>query len=364
MDIFRPLHPQYDHHKADLSIASERRLFKLKTFSSADASISSAPAASERQLQRLLLLYRAAFPSASYSILWQTAPLYVANAAIRDARFFRRLREEPGNPLSTIADSPEGESIGSAGPSLAAVSNRATKSQAIDYGWSGAKVGLGTPPPAVSPSSTRPPPTTRRRGSVVKLEGMASSELLRRDVPWRQYLWICLAAYTHLARSYRVVTTIVRGLLAMAVAAEALRGDEAAAIAREVQRQCEEGPEGADMEVESHSLASRADEAHASRAKDIVVGGEPASFVVDLDLAMRDRAAAQVQVVGDRFAELTMFDEFIDADGKADMPDGTDEGGQGTKGKGKAKERRRERRQSHRRRKREEEHVSRQEEGG
>jgi hypothetical protein len=107
------------------------------------------------------------------------------------------------------------------------------------------------------------------------------------------------------------VVNVVRGLLAMALAAEALRSDEAGAIMREVRRQCEEGPEGADMDMGEESSRAEDERQTVRERREGHSDRLHASFVVDLDLAMRDRMAAQVQVIADKFEDLTMFDEFI-----------------------------------------------------
>jgi hypothetical protein len=328
IDLFRPLHVQYDSKGLDLSIPSDRRLFKLKSFSSADSSTSTISAASEHQLQRLLLLYRAAFPSAEFSILWQTAPLYVANAAIRDARFAKGLHDaqEIEDPFSSVVPGPENlQAVSTSAPSLVSVVGHAS---AVPLGGhashsqggesvgarSGARAGgagVARRTSAASSSSSNPSGFPHRNFRQLTAKMSGGAELSMRDVSWRKYLWICLAAYARLAKPYRIVVNVVRGLLAMALAAEALRSDEAGAIMREVRRQCEEGPEGADMDMGEESSRAEDERQTVRERREGHSDRLHASFVVDLDLAMRDRMAAQVQVIADKFEDLTMFDEFI-----------------------------------------------------
>ncbi|EFQ32816.1 hypothetical protein CGRA01v4_07741 [Colletotrichum graminicola] len=72
-DLFRPF--------LDSSLGSER----LSSFSTELATPEAVYTASVEQLKRLLLLYRLRYRHASFSVLWQTAIIYVANAMIREA---------------------------------------------------------------------------------------------------------------------------------------------------------------------------------------------------------------------------------------------------------------------------------------
>lgn len=70
IDLFRPF-VQGPHKNAE-----------LKSFSSPSSTPRAVYTSSVNQLKRLVLVYRVRFPSASYTFLWHTALLYVANAML------------------------------------------------------------------------------------------------------------------------------------------------------------------------------------------------------------------------------------------------------------------------------------------
>lgn len=72
LDVFRPF----------MMMKGAERDTRLHSFTSADASPASIYAASEKQLLRLTLLYRARYQQNFISFLWQTALLYVANVKL------------------------------------------------------------------------------------------------------------------------------------------------------------------------------------------------------------------------------------------------------------------------------------------
>ncbi|KAF9874332.1 C6 transcription factor [Colletotrichum karsti] len=74
LDLFRPLFRHGDAMRT-----------RLESFTSQQASPEAVCSASATQLKRIAITYLQNCPSASYSFLWQTALLYVANAALRES---------------------------------------------------------------------------------------------------------------------------------------------------------------------------------------------------------------------------------------------------------------------------------------
>ncbi|RSM00867.1 hypothetical protein CDV31_011620 [Fusarium ambrosium] len=75
-DIFRPL----------LTEAEVSKPLRLGSFSAPQATPEAAYLASVNQLKRLLLMYRLNFRTAMFSVVWQTALIYVANAMMRELK--------------------------------------------------------------------------------------------------------------------------------------------------------------------------------------------------------------------------------------------------------------------------------------
>ncbi|OHE91707.1 hypothetical protein CORC01_12998 [Colletotrichum orchidophilum] len=71
-DLFRPC------------LAADFKSQRLYSFSTKHATPEAVYASSVTQLKRLLLLYRLRYKNANYSVLWQTAVVYVANAMIQE----------------------------------------------------------------------------------------------------------------------------------------------------------------------------------------------------------------------------------------------------------------------------------------
>lgn len=92
-----------------------------------------------------------------------------------------------------------------------------------------------------------------------------------------------IRGYEDLYRRYPVMMPIVKGLMALAVETRLITGPEAVARV--------------------NKLANKTDQP---------MGWEPteACFVVDLDLAMKNRELAHVDSLAQRFDEIAMFDEF------------------------------------------------------
>lgn len=99
------------------------------------------------------------------------------------------------------------------------------------------------------------------------------------------YFIICVDSYRNLFRSFVLFEGLVQALLTMAIDKHAITKREARLIDRKL-RSLGHRPEGA------------------KRAR----GG----YIVDLDLAMTDNMAANVDTLADRFEDLAVFDEFTE----------------------------------------------------
>ncbi|TDZ59676.1 Nitrogen assimilation transcription factor nit-4 [Colletotrichum trifolii] len=182
LDLFRPL----------LSHGDAMRI-RLETFTSRQASPEAVCLASTTQLKRIAIMYFQMCTSASHSFGWNTALLYIANAALRE------------------------------------------------------------PPYAV--------------------------DIAERRADFRT----CILGYQKLQRCYRLAQGIVKGLLSMALREGVVASSEARAIMRD-----------SDEKGRHHPAADAIQ----------------APFVVDLDLAMTDPAAALVDRLAGEFDELAILDEF------------------------------------------------------
>ncbi|KAK1622906.1 hypothetical protein BDP81DRAFT_333214 [Colletotrichum phormii] len=91
-DLFRPF------------LATEYKSQRLYSFSTHYATPEAVYASSVTQLKRLLLLYRLRYKSANYSVLWQTAVVYVANAMISEGGMTLRADGQPGNEWKFYLD--------------------------------------------------------------------------------------------------------------------------------------------------------------------------------------------------------------------------------------------------------------------
>ncbi|TDZ33321.1 Nitrogen assimilation transcription factor nit-4 [Colletotrichum spinosum] len=182
LDLFRPL----------LSHGDAMRI-RLETFTSRQASPEAVCLASTTQLKRIAIMYFQTCTSASHSFGWNTALLYIANAALRE------------------------------------------------------------PPHAV--------------------------DIAERRADFRT----CILGYQKLQRCYRLAQGIVKGLLSMALREGVVASSEARAIMRD-----------SDEKGRHHPAADAIQ----------------APFVVDLDLAMTDPAAALVDRLAGEFDELAILNEF------------------------------------------------------
>lgn len=120
------------------------------------------------------------------------------------------------------------------------------------------------------------------------------------DPHWRAYFTLCLNCYADLFGTFRVAGGIVRSLLSMALRKGMMNGGEAQALLQRVSNK------GRDYEI---------------------LTATSSGFVVDLNLAVTDRNAAQLEPLTELFDSLRLFHEFIHAEvpdgplGGADPPD-------------------------------------------
>ncbi|OHE98234.1 hypothetical protein CORC01_06431 [Colletotrichum orchidophilum] len=182
LDIFRPfVHgPQPDRSR-------------VISFSDHHISPDAAFRASVQQLKQLVVTYRSNHESSAYTMLWQTALIYVANAVLHDTQ----------------------------------------------------------------------------------------------DPEWRFYFLACINAYEGLRKSYRVAESISRGLLAMALRGACISHNEADALQAQM--------------MEAGGRLVKDDEIRAT-------------FMVDLDLAMSNPEAARVEVLAERFDDISLFRDLTTVD--------------------------------------------------
>ena len=116
------------------------------------------------------------------------------------------------------------------------------------------------------------------------------------DPQWRSYFTLCLNCYADLFGTFRVAGGIVRSLLSIALRKGMMDGSEAQTLLQRV------NDKSGDYET----------------LKSISSG-----FVVDLNLAVTDRNAAQLEPLAELFDNLRLFHEFIDTE-VPDAPGGID----------------------------------------
>ena len=123
----------------------------------------------------------------------------------------------------------------------------------------------------------------------VALLNVANAALKDPDDPaWRFYFLRCVHGYQRLLPCFPLAGDVVRGLLAIALGAGALSGAEAQLI---------------DAELPDRARGARRPGKQPKRG---------AGFVLDLDLALTDWDAAQVDRLRDKFDDLLLFDEVTD----------------------------------------------------
>jgi hypothetical protein len=110
----------------------------------------------------------------------------------------------------------------------------------------------------------------------------------------RSYLYRCLEGYKALYPRYAASVSISKGLLSMAVSNDLMTSQEAFAYL-------------------SQLLAKK-------EYQSPVAGPTESCFMVDLDLALTDQAAAHIDSLAQRFDDMVMFDNFTH--GRADEDGG------------------------------------------
>ncbi|KAI0168839.1 hypothetical protein GGR52DRAFT_493079 [Hypoxylon sp. FL1284] len=183
LDIFRPI--------VVLPFNEKER---LGTFSAWDSSSDTAYAASVNQLKHLVVEYRSKSVASTYSILWHTGLLYLANAMLKDTK----------------------------------------------------------------------------------------------DPEWRLYLLLCIYGYESLSRPYRISELIVQGLLSMTMQETDMTGIEAQTIINEIK---EGRPERPRNQFEDKIRAT---------------------FMLDMDLSLKNPEAAKAENLADKFESLSIFQDFLD----------------------------------------------------
>ncbi|KAJ4345723.1 uncharacterized protein N0V89_011858 [Didymosphaeria variabile] len=127
----------------------------------------------------------------------------------------------------------------------------------------------------------------------------------RSDPFWRFYFWLCIHCYSQLFVCYPVVEGVVQSLLAIAVKYGAITRKDATRVMQE----------GFYKDGAGKRARSR-------------LGGPqekyPGSYKFDLDLAVRDRDAADVSTLVARFEDMDMFDEFTRLGESESSEDGND----------------------------------------
>lgn len=125
------------------------------------------------------------------------------------------------------------------------------------------------------------------------------------DAQWRFYFRLCLHCYSKLFDCFAVIEGTVQSLLAISVEYGAMSRKNAA---RAMQERFYKGGAG-------KRARSRRGEPKEQRRS---------TFMVDLDLAVRDRDAADVNALVAKFEDMDMFDEFTMM-GESDSSEGGSE---------------------------------------
>lgn len=105
------------------------------------------------------------------------------------------------------------------------------------------------------------------------------------DPEWRYYFLLCIHDYAQIYPCFRYLGRVVESLLVMAVNKGYLGGSEAKMIMEEMK-----GKTTSDHEIDD----------------------DIGTFIVDLDLAVTDRTAANVNSLTAKFQEIATFDEFTE----------------------------------------------------
>lgn len=113
----------------------------------------------------------------------------------------------------------------------------------------------------------------------------------RRDPHWRFYFWLCLHCYSKLYECFTAIEGVVQSLLVIAVNYGAISRKNAARAMQE--RFYKDG-------AGKRARSRRGESKEKQRS----------TYAIDLDLAVRDRDAADVNALIANFEDMDMFDEF------------------------------------------------------
>jgi heterodisulfide reductase subunit C len=115
------------------------------------------------------------------------------------------------------------------------------------------------------------------------------------DPQWRFYFWLCIHCYSKLFLCYLAVEDFVQSLLAIAVKYGAISRKDARSVMQE-------------------GFYKDGKEKRERRRREELVGNRRGTYKLDLDLAVRDRDAADVSALIARFEDMAMFEEFTRLD--------------------------------------------------
>ncbi|KAI1111022.1 hypothetical protein F5Y14DRAFT_443564 [Nemania sp. NC0429] len=117
---------------------------------------------------------------------------------------------------------------------------------------------------------------------------LANGVLAGKDPEWHLYFLLCIYAYERLNRSYRISEIVTRGLLSMAMRDTNMTGSEASGLMQQLQNQ---GLEHIKEDLEDRVRAT---------------------FMVDLNLALTNPEAANVEKIAADFNDLAIFQDLMD----------------------------------------------------
>lgn len=298
LDLFRP----FPYQRPETP-------FRLDGFATANPTLEGLCNASVNQLKHLILTFRSRYPCATYSMLWQNALLYIANACL---------------PLQRSAPSSQAPQDGNA-----------------DERAAGPMEGI-----------------VDDQGSADEREEPDEDD----DMDRRKWFMACIDALCALAPQFAIVTGIVQGILSMAI----LKGFMAAVDGRAIMDQLKAETELSRQHRRKYFARSQSDEipAAVAVATDFPDGqadghvdgqtdgvGTPSrviygssggqlgagpgrslrglvnlpgaqaggnGFVIDLNEASVNPSAASLDVLARAFDELAMFDEFTTGEDAAE----------------------------------------------
>ncbi|KAL1866839.1 hypothetical protein Daus18300_006542 [Diaporthe australafricana] len=287
LDLFRPFPYQ-----------RPQTPFMLDDFEAESPTPEGVCAASVSQLKHLILVFRSQYPTATVSMLWQNALLYVANACLP----LRRSSLQQQN-------APSGSSAGAAEPMEGVSPLKDDKELLSD--------------------------------EMMLTDGGDPDALEDEQAMRRKWFVACIDALRALAPQFGIVTGIVQGILSMAI----LKGSIAAVEGRAIMDQLKADTEvsrqhrrdafarsqgaaaAAVVEGTSSSTGGGGDEDGTGGAITSVLygpavfapgalhrGGGGNGFVIDLNEAAVNPSAASLDVLARAFDELAMFDEFTNAE--------------------------------------------------